>query len=629
MFIFFLGALDYTLALNNSKDMKQFITLILLLSCGVASAQHFDTSKYVHIGNFFVDKSNPDLKYLRTDGISIGLIDIRKATPQQLESIKKYDRIEAIYNEHTWYNVYEALFNFHDAIVPRFETGLNDTIYNGSNNQTWGNIPITSTVIDGKNYVEFADVLIDKSNAKNYRYHVIQNDNKEIVAWTTPDNFLKTKDGKYSYAYLGKFNYTPNQTLRIEIYNVNNYADRSAYIADWRGFQAFQLRAFLQYKSNIKGFDHNILFSANLDETAKPQFYNCIETKNLNNKLIRLSDSIYTIQFSNKNYNLNYDYRLTLKKTINGKTATIDLGTCADTYNLDKTYWNEPGKYEIIFTPTAVTMATPKPSYGKWVLFNNLAKHYSFTVLPDLHNKISFSLRDMLLLIGLLLLLFLVIYYFIKTKNARKIALATQQKETSKLQLEAVRNQLNPHFMFNALTGIQNLMNKNKTDKANEYLSSFSRITRNILDGSKSTLISISEEKSLLDDYLKMEQLRFNFHYSIIIDKNIDADNIEIPAMLLQPLIENAVKHGISDLNKEGNIEIRFSSKEKKLLLEVVDDGEGFDTTKSYDGYGLQLTRKRISLLNAIYTHTKIEMNSTSNNNGTTIQIVLNNWLEQ
>lgn len=607
--------------------MKRFfICTIYVLSCIAALAQHLDTSKYVRIGNFITAKNNPDVPYLRTDGVSKGLIDIRKATPQQLERIQKYERIEAIYNENKWHNVYWALSSTDFAIVPAFETGLNDTIYYGNNKQFWGNKIISSNIVDGKNYVEFADVLVNESNAKNYRYHVIQNDNKEMVAWTTPNNFLKTKDGKYSYAYLGKFNYTPNQTIRIEIYNINNYADRAAYFVDWQRFQVFQPGALLQYKMKYWG---DVLLSANLDTFAMPQFYNCIETKSLNNKLIRLSDSIYTIRFYNKNYKLDYDYRLTLKRTINGKTETIDLGTCTGIYNLDKTYWNEAGKYEITFTPTAPTFAVPSNAYGKNILFNNLATHYSFSVLPDLHHKISFSLKEVLLLAGLLLLLFTGIYYFIKNKNAKKIALATQQKETSKLQLEAVRNQLNPHFMFNALTGIQNLMNKNKIDKANEYLSSFSRITRNILDGSKSTLISISEEKNLLDDYLKMEQLRFNFHYSIIIDKNIDAGNVEIPAMLLQPLMENAVKHGISNLNDKGNIEIHFLSKEKNLLLEIVDNGEGFDTTISYEGYGLQLTKKRISLLNTIYTHTKIDLNITSNNNGTTIQIVLNNWLEQ
>ena len=138
-----------------------------------------------------------------------------------------------------------------------------------------------------------------------------------------------------------------------------------------------------------------------------------------------------------------------------------------------------------------------------------------------------------------------------ETKNAKL------QKEIAKLQLNSIRSQLNPHFLFNALSGIQNLINKNEIDNANKYLSKFARLTRNVLDDKE--LISLAQEKALLDDYLQMEQLRFGFNYEINAVENLDLNNIEIPSMLLQPFVENAIKHGIASKNNEGSVEIHFS----------------------------------------------------------------------
>src|SRR5690606_4715961 len=146
--------------------------------------------------------------------------------------------------------------------------------------------------------------------------------------------------------------------------------------------------------------------------------------------------------------------------------------------------------------------------------------------------------------------------YFTKKRNKKKLAENEQQKNTAKLQLNSIRSQLNPHFLFNALSGIQNLMNKNEIDNANKYLSKFARLTRNVLDGKE--LISLSQEKTLLDDYLQMEQLRFGFKYEINHSENLDLDNIEIPSMLLQPFVENAVKHGISEKATDGKITVTF-----------------------------------------------------------------------
>jgi two-component system LytT family sensor kinase len=214
---------------------------------------------------------------------------------------------------------------------------------------------------------------------------------------------------------------------------------------------------------------------------------------------------------------------------------------------------------------------------------------------------------------------------YIKKKEAKKIAQQFKEKEIAKLQLNSIRSQLNPHFLFNALSGIQNLMNKNETENANKYLSKFARLTRNVLYDKE--VISLSQEKTLLDDYLQMEQLRFGFEYEINTPNNLDIENIEIPSMLLQPFVENAVKHGIAQKANNGKITIVFNKKENDLVLTVTDNGNGFDSTIKHNGLGLALSQNRINLLNSVYKENRFNLAIQSNTNGTTISLTLTDWL--
>ena len=214
---------------------------------------------------------------------------------------------------------------------------------------------------------------------------------------------------------------------------------------------------------------------------------------------------------------------------------------------------------------------------------------------------------------------------YIKRKNKIKLAAEQQQKQLAQLQLSSVRSQLNPHFLFNALAGIQNLMNKNETDNANKYLSKFARLTRNVLDNKE--LISIAQEKKLLDDYLQMEKLRFGFQYDITSSEDLDTENTEIPAMLLQPFVENAVKHGIAEKRNKGKIEINFEKQTANLILRIKDNGQGFQTDNEYNGLGLTLSKERVTLLNSLYKETPLILDIYSDKTGTAVSIKLTEWV--
>jgi len=203
---------------------------------------------------------------------------------------------------------------------------------------------------------------------------------------------------------------------------------------------------------------------------------------------------------------------------------------------------------------------------------------------------------------------------------------AIRDRENLSLKLRSIRSQLNPHFMFNALTSIQNLINKNDIAAANHYLSIFADLTRKVLNTTDQDLISISEELKIQDDYLQMEQLRFGFKYNVQVSEAINKDNTEIPAMLLQPFVENAVKHGMAANRQNGMINLTIDKQKNNLILSVADNGNGFDK-QDMDGrasaFGLKLSRERIELLNQLQPDQPVMLDIDSTPTGTRVTVTL------
>jgi LytS/YehU family sensor histidine kinase len=173
-------------------------------------------------------------------------------------------------------------------------------------------------------------------------------------------------------------------------------------------------------------------------------------------------------------------------------------------------------------------------------------------------------------------------------------------------------------------------MNKNDMDRANRYLSRFAELTRRVLNTSEQEMISLADEMSLLENYLEMEQLRFGFRFVLSSGVGIDVVNTEIPGMLLQPFVENAVKHGVSGMGERGYIEVLASREGKDLFFIVQDNGKGFDVlavgTKE-NSFGIKLSRQQIALLNQRYGENSLSVNIFSGNGGTKILVRLKDWV--
>ncbi len=150
-------------------------------------------------------------------------------------------------------------------------------------------------------------------------------------------------------------------------------------------------------------------------------------------------------------------------------------------------------------------------------------------------------------------------------------------KKIAETEMNALRAQMNPHFMFNALNSIQKFILHNETKQASQYLTRFSRLIRLILEQSKSNLIQLQDEVELLNIYTDLEKMRFKQSFDFTIEyNNIDPFQVQIPPMIIQPIIENAIWHGLLHKEEKGEVKLSFHSSDKKTLtIEIQDNGIG------------------------------------------------------
>ncbi len=421
------------------------------------------------------------------------------------------------------------------------------------------------------------------------------------------------------------------------MYNIYDYRHMDAFMIDWRKVDRANIQGNIEYYSARFHQADNGLFAkfiTDLQQTTEKAFdrhtgkfnerpvstKDFIETTSKDDIKFRADDSVRNLSFFIKNGKRSYNYKVSLKKETAENKDSINLGEVNNNYNLNKEFWKTPGKYKITFTPK-IHRHGGSPVY----LLRNLDTSISFTVLPPLDVKRVISEKTVAYIILILLTTGGFMFMMYRRRQQQKLAREAQNKQIATLQLQSVRAQLNPQFIFNALAGIQNLINKNAREDANKYLSRFARLTRNVLDEGHQDLISIEQEVSLLDDYMQMEQTRFGFQFSINVAKNVDRQ-IEIPAMLVQPFAENAVKHGISSLKDKGMVTINIEEIGADITLTIHDNGKGFDKPAGA-GKGIKLCEERMALLNSIYKKSTILLQIETRDEGTTITIHLKNWL--
>lgn len=211
--------------------------------------------------------------------------------------------------------------------------------------------------------------------------------------------------------------------------------------------------------------------------------------------------------------------------------------------------------------------------------------------------------------IGLLIIgwvAWLVVRRIKKRERARTEALEVQNR-LLQLEQKALQLQMNPHFIFNALTGIQSLVASGEPQHARQRINEFAQLMRSILDNSRNAAVSLQQEADTLKQYLQIEQFcqRQTFSSTINLPDNCDPDEIELPPMLLQPFVENAVIHGISHLSYPGEIQIDFELSDHLLTVTIQDNGVGRlraaqlreERKPGHQSVALKVTQERLEAL--------------------------------
>lgn len=231
--------------------------------------------------------------------------------------------------------------------------------------------------------------------------------------------------------------------------------------------------------------------------------------------------------------------------------------------------------------------------------------------------------------ITLLILILIIIYSLRIRKIEKEKEILKLEQHMRTLHQQALKAQLNPHFIFNALASIQGFISTNNLPKSEKYLTDFSHLMRLVLESSTDQFISIDKELKLLNSYLSLEQLRlgFSFDFTINVSPTLFKLNFKIPTMILQPIVENAVQHGIFSV-ENGRIELNMYSSEDSVTCEIRDNGNGIvasDNRKEYTPKSSGILEERLQLLQKDYKTGKISYSNLSSGTLVKVQLPIKN----
>ena len=349
------------------------------------------------------------------------------------------------------------------------------------------------------------------------------------------------------------------------------------WMATSRGLCSFDYKNYARYTSTIPMYLTQVLI--NKKKVA------------LNDRNIQLAYDENFIEFDfvglsyKKSNNLVYYYKLEGLNT--DWQQTTDLSVQYTTL--------PPGKYNFI----VYAKSQSDDSYCKPVQF-------SFVIHKPWYLTFWFAGLHVFLL---LLLIGIFIYSRINRVKRTERERGRINQEMHELEMKALRSQMNPHFLFNAINSIQNFVIKNDSKSAQKYLTKFARLIRLVLENSKSEFIPLRQEIDTVSLYIDLEALRAShqFEYIFHIDENINTDLIKIQPLLLQPYVENAIMHGLRPLRgRKGLLEITIKRQNDMLVCEIRDNGIGREKARKnvmhrdplHTSTGMNVTRQRIEILN-------------------------------
>jgi two-component sensor histidine kinase len=241
---------------------------------------------------------------------------------------------------------------------------------------------------------------------------------------------------------------------------------------------------------------------------------------------------------------------------------------------------------------------------------------------------------------GLLVVAVGIIYYryqtrLLKAQNKLQLEKLSLEKDLQSAMLQSIKSQMNPHFFYNALNTIQSFIFTDDKRNAGIFLSKFSQLTRMILEMSERESVRVSEEIQALNLYLEIESARFNYdlNYKVEVTPEVDIEMSRLPSMIIQPYVENAIKHGLLHKKENKNLAIRFKKENQNLVIEIEDDGIGRARSrelnriknKGHQSFATEANSRRLELLNRKHGNVGVEFidkqNEAGESNGTLVII--------
>lgn len=384
--------------------------------------------------------------------------------------------------------------------------------------------------------------------------------------------FLKDESRK-NYALLSRINMllelnrndeAEDLTTRlIDSDDINDF--QKALIASQRGIRLFYQR---DYKEAILNYQKSLDFHKNssldgIENAMATQFANIaeayIELQNYRQAEIYL-DSFKLLDQGKVSNNLRksvFKYELRLARALDVDNRRIEE-------LIDKTATNQELLYKAKFDKELESLTREKEKSESLLLEKQKAEVEKLQV------------RNKALMLGAALLLILIASFFMIYKQRKNYLIDSLLK-----QQRLLRAQMNPHFLFNVLSSIQNLM-KSDSILASRFITKFSRLLRTVLENSMHNQVPIIDEIAVIKNYLDLQQLRFPdlFDYEIVLEENLQSDFIMIPPMLLQPFVENAIEHGFKGIDYKGHVSVRLAKNNqasaKLLHCTITDNGNGF-----------------------------------------------------
>ena len=565
------------------------------------SAHNPYTNKYYAYTDLGIRVFNSDFKYEKSISAGGTLKDVNYLSAQKaIAAYRNYANLEEIHYKNNPIKLYQKKARGY-AVHYQLETedsyfATINGLYLVDKNLKEQEIKYNGKSIYVKDIAQTQDGTIWCSSFKNGLYAI---KNKEVIKHYTLENgllsntnpYIKSKDNSLWIAGENGIQYF--NTTTGEFQNLTKREGIRSY--NYNGLEIIKDKVFIGSPDQIIYFNEKDVF--------KP--YNTPEV------------NITSLNIANVKQPLKSEY------TIQEKASAIDIHFNAIGY---KTSTSGKFEYRLIGLQNNWTESIAGVSN---VQYNTLLEgEYTFQIRNVTTNKEEAVTKEIkfivtkpfweklwfYVMLSVLFITFILLLYRrqIKARDAEKNTLLKQleaNNELVNLKLENLRSQMNPHFVFNALNSIQDYILSNKKDLAGDYLGKFADLIRTYLDHSTKGILTLEEEIRTLNMYLELEKLRFedSLEYTIETTKTINPELISIPTMLIQPYVENALKHGLLHKKTDRKLTVSFSKFSEGIIQCIIEDnGVGREKSKAlkrkrsqqHKSFALKATNERLGLLN-------------------------------